>query len=228
MNKKQAKQPLSGVDFGHLRQVTPVSREFGYDRGQPVDRYYVENFLARQAGDIRGRVLEIGDSSYIRQFGGGQVTVTDVLHVQAGNPAATIIGDLTHADHIPANTFDCFILTQTLHLVYDIQAALQTIYRILRPGGVLLATFPGISQISHDCWAEYWCWSFTTLSARCLFEEVFPAANIKIETFGNVLAATAFLQGLATEELTPEELDYHDPDYEVLITLRAMKPENIT
>src|SRR5262245_9564385 len=171
MNKKQVEQPSSGVDFGHLRRVTPVSREFGYDRGKPVDRYYVENFLARQAGDIQGRVLEIGDAAYTRQFGGERVTISDVLHVEAGNPAATIMGDLTHADHIPTNTFDCFILTQTLQFVYDVQAALQTTYRILKPGGVLLATFPGISQISDDRWADYWCWSFTSLSAQRLFEE---------------------------------------------------------
>jgi len=218
-------QPCEGeVDFGDLRRVTPVSREFGYDRGRPIDRYYVENFLARQAADIQGRVLEIGEASYTRRFGGGRVSISDVLHVEAGNPAATIVGDLTHADHIPPNTFDCFILTQTLHLVYDVKSALGTIYRILKPGGILLATFPGISQISDDQWADYWCWSFTSLSARRLFEEIFPPENIKLETFGNVLAATAFLQGLAAEELTPAELDYHDPDYEALITVRAMKP----
>src|SRR5215218_7850047 len=32
------------------RHVTPVSREWGFDRGTPVDRYYVECFLARFAG----------------------------------------------------------------------------------------------------------------------------------------------------------------------------------
>jgi glycosyltransferase involved in cell wall biosynthesis len=215
---------LGRVPFSDLRRVTPVSREFGYDRGLPIDRYYIERFLARHAADVHGRVLEIGDDSYMRRFGGGRVTRHDVLHVNADNPLATFVGDLTHADHLPSDSFDCFILTQTLHLVYDVRAALRSIYRILRPGGVVLATFPGISQISNDQWADYWHWSFTTLSARRLFEEFFPTTHVTFQAFGNVRAATAFLQGLAAEELRQPELDYQDPQYEVVIAVRAMKP----
>lgn len=217
--------PVGMVDFGSLRRVTPISWKFGYDRGLPVDRYYIENFLSRQAEDVQGRVLEIGDASYTRRFGGDRITKSDVLHVVEGNPEATIIGDLTNADQIPSDSFDCFILTQTIHLVYDLQTALSTIYRILKPGGVVLATVPGITQISNDEWADYWCWSFTTLSIRRLFEEVFPASNVKVEAYGNVLSAIAFLEGLATEELRKEELNYRDPKYELLITIRASKPE---
>jgi SAM-dependent methyltransferase len=217
--------PLVGqIDFGSLRQLTPVSRHFGYDRGLPIDRYYIENFLAHHSDDIRGRVLEMGDDSYTRRFGGDRVTTRDVLHVKEGNPNATLVGDLTYADHLPSDAFDCFILTQTLQYAYDIRSALKTIYRILKPGGVVLATVPGISQISIDEWADDWYWAFTTLSARRLFEEFFPADRVEVEAYGNVLAAISFLQGLATEELRPEELDYRDRCYDLLITIRAVKP----
>ncbi|MEB3181390.1 MAG: methyltransferase domain-containing protein [Nostocaceae cyanobacterium] len=215
--------PAKMVDFGSLRRLTPISRQFGYDRGRPIGRYYVENFLARHADDIHSHVLEIGDAAYTRQFGGDRVTKSDVLHVVEGNPQATIVGDLTNAPHIPSDTFDCFILTQTLLLIYDVRAAIKTAYRILKPGGVLLATFPGICQIVGDQWRDYQCWSFTSLSAKMLFEEVFPKENIQVETFGNVLVAIAYLEGMATEELRKEELDYHDPQYQVTITLRAVK-----
>jgi glycosyltransferase involved in cell wall biosynthesis len=212
------------VRFGSLRRLTPISRAFGFDRGLPIDRYYIERFLSVHAGDIRGNVLEIGDDIYTRRFGGDRVTKSDVLHVSEGNPEATIVGDLTSAEHIPSDSFDCVILTQTLHLIYDVRAALKTLYRILKPGGVVLATFPGISQISKDCWREYWCWGFTHLSARRLFEEIFPAANVCVEVSGNVLAAIAFLHGLAAEELREEELEYRDSNYEVSIMVRAVKP----
>ncbi len=212
------------VDFGSLRRVTPLSREFGYEFGVPVDRYYIESFLARNSDDIHGRVLEIGDDSYTKRYGGNRVAYRDVLHVDGGNPVATIVGDLTEADHIPSNRFDCLILTQTLHLIYDVHLAIQTIHRILKPGGVVLATFPGISQISNDQWAQSWFWSFTTLSAQRIFQEVFPKTNIKVEAFGNVLVAMAFLYGLPLHVLSSEELDFHDRNYEVLITVRAQKP----
>jgi SAM-dependent methyltransferase len=226
LNQLVGRPPVGEVRL--LRRLDPISATFGFERGQPIDRYYVENFLARQADDIRGRVLEIRENVYTRRFGGERVEVSDVLDVADDNRRATIHADLTRADHVPSDAFDCVILTQTLHVIYDVRSAAQTLYRILKPGGVLLATFPGISKTGcRECGrhGESYNWMFTKLSARRLFEEAFPAGNVRLEAHGNVLAAVSFLHGLATEELRREELDQHDPDYEVLITLRAMKPE---
>jgi SAM-dependent methyltransferase len=163
-------------------------------------------------------------SSYTRSFGGDRVTRSDVLHVAERNPGVTIVADLARADNIASDTFDCIILTQTLQFVQDVPAVLNTTYRILRPGGVVLATFPGISQISRydmDRWGHYW--SFTTRSAKALFEAVFPAGEVSVEAKGNVLTASAFLYGLAAEELAADELESCDPEYEVLITVVARK-----
>lgn len=215
--------PVGAVDFGDLRRVNPVSRVFGYDRGLPVDRYYIERFLAEEAHSIRGRVLEIGDNHYTRRFGENRVTQSDVLHIHHGNPNATIVADLSDGKEIPSDSFDCVILTQTLHVIFDVRSALATLHRILKPGGILLATFPGISQIDHYEWAEQWYWSFTTRSSRRLFGQVFSEDHIKIQAHGNVLTATAFLYGLATDELRRNELDYCDRDYELLITAKASK-----
>ena len=222
---RRGRPPVGQVDFGSLRRLNPISSLFGYDRGRPIDRYYIEeDFLARHRDDIRGHVLEIGDASYTREFGGDQVAVSDVLHVDEGNPQATIVADLSSADHIPSDTFDCIILTQTLHLIYDVRSAIQTLHRILKPEGVLLATFPGISQITRSRWGDQWYWSFTQLSARRLFEESFPATSVEVEAHGNVLTAISFLHGLAAEELREQELKSRTPGYEVIVTVRAVKP----
>jgi glycosyltransferase involved in cell wall biosynthesis len=217
--------PIGRVRFGHLRRLTPISQQFGFDRGVPVDRYYIERFLASHSSRIAGRVLEIADPTYTRRFGGTRVTQADVLHLVGGNREATIVGDLACANHIPSEAFDCIILTQTLHLIFDVRAAVRTLHRILKPGGALLATFPGISQLSHHDVEdrELWYWSFTTKSARRLFDEFFVDPAALIQSHGNVLAATAFLHGLAKEELTEEELNCHDPDFEVLITVLAQR-----
>lgn len=220
--------PVGLVRFGSLRRLKPISPYWGSERGQPIDRYYIEGFLSARSADIRGRVLEIGEDTYTRKFGGDQVTRSEVLHVVEQKSRVTIIGDLARADHIPADTFDCVILTQTLQVIYDVPAAVRTIYRILRPGGVALATVPGISKISRydmDRWGHYW--SFTTRSIQRVFKVVFPLENLQIEAQGNVLAAIAFLHGLAAGELDNMELDYFDPDYELLITVRAKKPGQI-
>jgi SAM-dependent methyltransferase len=217
------------VRFGSLRRLMPIGEVFGLKRGQSLDlcldRYYIEHFLRQHASDIHGRVLEIGDNTYTHRFGGGRVRQSDVLHAAPGNPEATLVADLTCADHLAANAFDCIILTQTLQYIYDVRAALQTLYRLLKPAGVLLATCPGISQMSRrdaEQWGEYW--RFTTFSVRRLFTEVFPEVAICVQAHGNVLVALAFLHGLLVTELRRVELEYHDPDYEVLITVRAQKP----
>lgn len=212
------------IRWGNLRRLTPISRLFGLDRGLPIDRYYIERFLSGQELDIKGCVLEIGDDSYTRKFGGDRVSKSEVLHIEEGNPKATIVADLTRADHIPSETFDCIIGIQTLQFIYDVPAATRTLHRILKPGGVLLATFSGISQISRydmDRWGDYW--RFTDGSVRQLVGEVFGPENATITTHGNVLVACGYLHGLGAHEIDRSELDYHDPDYQVLITVRATK-----
>jgi SAM-dependent methyltransferase len=212
------------LDLGDLRRVTPIDPLFGGGRGKPVDRHYIERFLSENAADIRGRVLEVAEDNYTRRFGGGRVAQSDVIHADPGNPRATLVADLTDAAEIPSDTFDCFICTQTLTYIYDVQRAVATIHRILKPGGVLLATVPGISQISpydRDRWGEYW--RFTTQSLRRLLTESFAPEDVTVVAHGNVLASTAFLQGLAVEDLRHDELDHHDQRYEMLITGRAVK-----
>jgi SAM-dependent methyltransferase len=214
--------PLGKVRWGDLGASQPVNAEWGFNRGQPVDRYYIENFLANQSNDIKGRVLSVGDDYYTQVFG-SNVTHRDVLHIQ-NNPKATIVADLADAPQIAANTFDCFLLVQTLQLIYEVPAALKTTYRILKPGGVVLATFPAITPLKDQDWNDTWYWNFTAGSAQRLFEEAFPTANIRIESYGNSLAATAFLHGLASQEIPSRKLDEADPRFPVILTVRATKP----
>lgn len=215
---------LHSVRWGTLRRLAPVSGIFGFDRGLCIDRYYMEVFLAQHAADIRGDVLEIADAYYTRRFGGDRVERSHVLHATEGNPLATIVGDLVSGEGISQNAFDCLLFTQTFPFIYDVTSAVATSARLLRPGGVLLATFPGISQISRydmDRWGDYW--RFTDASAQRLFGDVYGLQNVTVRTYGNVLVACAFLHGLAAHELKETELEYRDPDYQVLISVRAVK-----
>jgi SAM-dependent methyltransferase len=217
--------PVGWVNFGSFRRLKPISPYWGTERGHPIDRYYIEKFLASYSSLIRGRVLEIGDDTYTCKYGSSQIHHSDVLHVSENRPGVTIIGDLTSASNIPSNSFDCIILTQTIHLIYDVPSVVNSIYRILKPEGSVLVTTPGIAQISRfdmDRWGDYW--RFTTKSIHKLFEDCFPPENITVKAFGNVKASIAFLQGIAYEELRTKDLDYFDPDYELLITVKATKP----
>ena len=215
--------PPGRVRMGSLRRPEPLSREFGYDRGLPVDRYYVEDFLRSNAELINGRVLEVGDAEYTNRFGGRRVRQADVLNIAAGEPGTTFVADLADAPDLPTEAFDCVVLTQTLHLIYDLQGAVRSLHRILRQGGTVLATVPGISQTSSDQWSRTWYWSLTPLAADRLFSDVFGPDQVEVSAYGNVLSSVAFLHGMAAEELRPAELDVRDSNYPLLVTVRAVR-----
>jgi SAM-dependent methyltransferase len=216
--------PIGRVNLGDLRRVTPISADWGFDRGTPIDRYLIRRFLAANADAIHGRTLEIDADDYTREFGRDQVAQRDVLHQSEYLPGVTLVGDLVQGNGLPAEAFDCVVVTQTLQLIRDPAAAIRTIHRILKPGGVLLCTFPGISRFTGDeagRWGYHW--GFTSLSAKWLFDEHFGVGQAEVGTHGNVLTAAAFLYGIAAEELKPWELERNDPDIQLLVTVRATR-----
>jgi hypothetical protein len=214
------------INKGDFNRVSPFSKEFGYDRGGPIDRYYIESFLLQHAQAIKGRVLEIGDNVYTTKYGGERVKKSDVLNINE-KVNATFIGDLSHAPQLPSLAYDCIILTQTLQFIYDYKSAIETCYRILKPDGLLLLTVPGISNIDHDEWKDYWLWSFTKKSIECILNDIFKTGTVKVQSHGNVLTAASFLYGMGVTELTKHQLNYSDPHYQLVITAAAKKAQPI-
>ncbi len=200
--------------------IRPVSSHFGYDRGKPIDRYYIEKFLDRNKEDIKGRVLEIGDNNYTKMFG-KDVTMSDVLN-PIPSKESTIVGNLATGENIPISAFDCIILTQVLHVIYDVKSSLYHTIEALKPGAVLLLTTTGLSQ---DCRCESYgdFWRFTDMSLNYLLSEILDPSTFEIKSFGNVAVAKAFLDGLALHEIPEHVLDYNDPNYQVILTVKIKK-----
>ena len=186
-----------------------------------MDRYYIERFLDAERGAIRGRVLEVLNAEYTERFGTG-VERTDVLDIDSSNETATIVADLARADDVPSETFDCFVLTQTLQYVYDLQSAVRHVHRILRPGGTVLCAVPTVSRIARGTLeTEYW--RLTALGCERLFGDAFIGGAVEARSQGNVLTAVAFLMGMAAEELSTRELELADPFFPLLVTVKATK-----
>jgi len=212
--------PTNWKDF---RNVKPISHFFGADRGQPIDRYYIEKFLSDNRKQIKGTVLEIGDDSYSKQFG-KDIIRQEILLYAPNNSKSTIISDLTNHATLKKQIADCFICTQTLNFIYDVKSAVEGIYYMLRENGCALVTLSGISQISRydmDRWGDYW--RFTDKSARMIFSEIFGPENVQVVTYGNVLSSVAFLEGISAEELKEDELLYTDCDYQITVAVKAVK-----
>lgn len=218
--RRRLKRWFFPARMGSLRSTKPVSSSWGFDRGRPVDRYYIDSFLEAHRKDIHGRTLEILNTEYTCRFG-SYIERADILDIDPANRQATIIADLAAAGSIENDSFDCFILTQTLQLIYDVKSAVAHSYRILRPGGVLLVTVPALSRLAGEGYTDYW--RFTPASCARLFGEIFGADQVTITAYGNVLSAVAFLEGMAYEELSKLELDAVDEHYPVLMAIRAVK-----
>lgn len=215
--------PVGKVRLGDLSCVTPISADWGYGRGGPIDRVYIERFLRQYSADVQGRVLEIGDKGYIEMIGGCKVSSAEVLHIDPSVPGVTYVGDLASDSVLPADYFDCIILTQTLHFIFDFPAALRSLERALKPGGILLLTTPGISNIGDGVWDATWHYSFSANALKVMFTEIFPADSMEIHSYGNVLASIAFLHGLTLDDLDASALDHEDPRYALINAARVVK-----
>jgi SAM-dependent methyltransferase len=214
--------PPGTVQWGSLRRTVPFSRRWGYDRGTPIDRVYIEEFLQLHAADIRGACLEVLNADYTERFGGTRVSGRDVLDIDPSNTRATVVADLGEPDSLPVEHFDCVIFTQTLHLVPDMRIAIANVWRSLAPGGVLLATVPALGRHDTRRGSHHDRWRLTTTGMEWLLSGL-PGAHATTFTYGNLLTCTAFLFGLAAEELTSGELEATDAEYPLIVGARVLK-----
>lgn len=203
-----------------LRRTRPVSDHWGFDRGTPVDRYYFDEFLGEHRQDIRGDVLEVKSSDYTKRFG-STVTAEDVLDIDPDSPVVTVVADLNEPGSLPAGAYDCFLLMQTLQLIRYPEVALANAWSALRSGGTLLLTVPAASRVERS-YGDYW--RFTAAGVEELLARNCPDARTDVRSYGNVLACTAFLLGLAAQELRTDRLRDHDPNFPLVVCARAAKP----
>lgn len=200
--------------------VRPLSQVRGRDRGMQIGRYYLGQFLQEFSSDIRGHCLEFDDPRYIRRFGSSTVTKADILHIDDSNPLATLVADLTKPNDITSNCFDCIICTQVLHLIFELDKAISELYRILKPGGVLLVAVPHVSMCNPK---DHEVWRFTPEGLHRVLAKVFGTENVTVRAYGNSLTAAGQIRGLAAQEFTKAELDYQDLRFAVVICARAIK-----
>ncbi|QQS16158.1 MAG: methyltransferase domain-containing protein [Candidatus Moraniibacteriota bacterium] len=202
------------------RRLKPISSKFGYDRGTPIDRFYIESFLENVRSSIQGKCLEVTDDAYTKRFGGASVTESHVVDIDAKNPHATIYADLRDMRSVASNTFDTMIATHTFGVIDDFEAAIRECSRVLKPGGMLIAT---VSSLGVAADPESAFWRFTKASARYVFGKYFDKQSLEISTLGNVLSGQAFWVGLAAEELSEKELAVVDERYPIVVCIRARK-----
>lgn len=206
--------------FLATRSLRPLSVRFGFDRGTPIDRYWIESFLNSHKNYIRGKCLEVTDNYYTKKFGGKRVTKSDILDINSRNKKANVHADLRHLSTLADNTYDCILLTHVLGLIDDVGAAVSECHRILKPGGALIATSSCFSPVGENP-PNYW--RFTTFGFRHLFDRYFPHQKLITKSYGNVFSGQCFWVGMAQEELSTRELKYNDSRYQCIVGAVVVK-----
>jgi len=227
--------PRANVRFDE--RLEPIRRD-PWARGLPIDRYYVDRFFERwnhaEKSDVAGSVLEFYDTRYASAVGGWRespdpadpsccVERVDVIDI-VPNPRATIRADISDAPEIPDATYDTIFCTQVLQYLPEPHRGVATLRRILRPGGVLYLTLPGLAPIGPIEGGGIEYSRFTAVGVEVMLRKHFHPEDFLVQAFGNVLSALGFLHGLASDEFSIDELNFHDPAFEVLIAVRAKAP----
>jgi SAM-dependent methyltransferase len=204
--------------WGNLRRTTPFSTTYGFERGTPIDRHYLHAFLDEHRALITGDVLEVQNRAYTTRYG-HDLRRTDTFDI-VPQFSPTYLCDLAKSEGIlPERTYDCLLMPNTLQHLRDLDACLRNALRVVRPGGVILASAAGVIPLTGDT-PDYW--RLSPDGWREKLTAIWPAADVR--GHGNCLAAMAAQLGLATEELSAAELDVHDPHYPVLTTILCRAP----
>lgn len=204
--------------------VKPYSRKMGWERGTPIDRIYMERFLKKHRKKICGTVMEIAEDTYTKKYG-SNVEKSMIFTADKKAAGRAIIGDLQSGLGIREGLIDCFIITQTLPFIYDVQSSCENIVKSLKVGGYALITVRGISAVSeYDAqrWGDYW--GFTRQSLKKLFS----MGNVEIVDlvqYGNMKTAIGFLCGLAYEDLNKSDFEEDDELYPVLLGIAIRKSD---
>lgn len=218
---------LRALRGAQLRRLRPLAN--GAARGTPIVRYYWQRFLDAHRSDVRGRCLEVGSAAALKSL--SRAVDADVLDV-AHREGVSIVADLSRADHVPSDTYDCFIVPFTMHLIHDTEAALYHALRLLKPGGVLLVNFPCVDYYFPDgldmgtgapLFVHWW---FTPIHVENLLRGAgLDARDYQLTIDGNVFARVAYQMNLPAEEMSAEERDYVDRGQPLLISVRVVRPE---
>lgn len=198
----------------------PLSDDYGFSRGTPLDRRYIEDFLSSHRHLIRGAVLELEESTYTTRFG-RNVSKSDVLDIDPSNRHATLIADLTQPNSLPLSAYDCVILTQTLHLLPKPCICIDNCETTLSDGGSLLLTAPALSRISPT-YPDSDFWRFTPAGIHRLFEKHWRGP-FTVASFGNLRTSVGFLLARTVEETPEEAFANNDPRFPLTVAVHAEK-----
>lgn len=223
---KKIRRNVDTSQTNWLDRSEPFSRVFELDRGDAIDRVYIDSFLSANSCLIAGSILEFGDDRYTSKYGNN---VSRSLIINGSGPSSSyenIDLDLTKNKEVDPfkGSFDCIIATNVLNFIFDVHSAVKSLGALVNENGTVLATVAGcvpVSRFGYERWGDFW--RFNDLSIKRIFSHYFD--DVVVGHFGNAPLAAAFVMGLSQEEVPTRLFSMNDHDYQILVTVKASRPK---
>jgi SAM-dependent methyltransferase len=137
-------------------------------------RTLLDKQLERLLPQLAGALLDIGSKN--RRYDAllaGTVTAVDLVADTTKNVA---YANLDEQLPFPEASFDGVLCIEVLEYVHDIQHAFSELRRVLKPGGILIASIPFLYH-EHGDWARY--------TPRAMGDYAAHFSSVELKTFGN-------------------------------------------
>lgn len=187
-------------------KLLPISSDFGWSRGTPVGRYYVNKFVAEKAARLGGTILEFGESRYKACF--KTVHCYQVIDVFPG-PSVDYVCDIHDVSSVPEHHFDVIVCTQVLEHVERPVDALRQLHKLLKQDGHLICTVPFLAHI-HYVPTDFYRFS---IDAICSALEIAGFEVLEARNSGNALVTLGSLLGFCAEDFDEKEMSVVDGIY---------------
>jgi SAM-dependent methyltransferase len=206
--------PIGGIDFGDFKRAEPFCPQFGNLRGTAIDRYYLNKFVAEIRSEVKGATLEIGGSKSNREF---YKFTNTTSYLTMDLEAADIVGDAHNPNAVDEASLDSIVLFNVLEHCERPWIVVDNLYRWLKPHGQVFCLVPNAQRL-HRTPMDYWRIFPDALNS--IFAR-FPQRKLYI--YGNPLTTLAAYYGIASDELSKEDLDYYHENYPVANCIHAQK-----
>lgn len=203
--------------------VVPVHEDWGYRRGTPIGRVYIDDFLDMERNYIVGDVMEVSETTYSEKFSNPK-NVKSITAIHVDDVYGCRKANLETFEGLREKEFDTMIITQTLAYIYNLNAVAKNIHKALKNGGYAFITVSDIGHMGRVELENYGAyWGFHKDGCKKLFSNVFGEENVNVYTYGNAKTAICQLYGLCAEDLDDETLRFHDPIYPMIIGIVVHK-----
>ena len=211
--------PVGELNWGDLRRMVPVCSRFGFSRGSPIDRYYLDQFIEKIRPLVHGDVVEIGgkdENGRLYQF---EHAVRYRGFDMFEDPDISLVGDAHDPNALAEAQLDTIIAFNVLEHCPKPWIVIDNMRRWLKPDGLALVMVPSCQRL-HRMPEDYW----RPLPAALI--HLFTTwADCELHVYGNPSTAIAAMLGIAVEELSVGELDAYHPDYPVTTCVIAKKSD---